>query len=224
MGDEALFPLLQRLSGEKVVVIGGGTVAERKVHALLDCGACITAIAPSLTPSLTQLVARGAMAHLARPYRAGDLTGAALAFVATGNPGVSRAAAEEARELRIPVNVVDQPELCTFVVPAVVRRGRLTIAVSTAGASPAWARRIKERLAEVFGEEYERLFEALAVVRRRCQERLADPVARRQALERLADDSLIELARSCDGEVLVTELWQRVTQEGHGHVAGKPEP
>ena len=209
------FPMMLDLTGKKVVVVGGGEVAERKVERLLGCGAAVTVIAPRSTPGLEELAADGRIAHEAREYRRGDIAGAAVAFVAVDDPDVSAAAAEEARELGVPVNVVDRPELCDFIVPSVLRRGRLTIAVSTGGASPAWARKIRKRLEDEFGEEYAVLFDAAASARRRCIENIPDPQRRREALLRLADESLLELART-DPAGLESELARIAAEAAEG--------
>lgn len=202
-------PLLLDLDGKRVVVIGGGTVAERKVRSALGCGADVRVVAPQLTSGLRELAAHGGLRHEARAYRSGDFRGAVLAFVAVDDPEASAAAAKDAEAAGVLVNVVDRPDQCGFIVPSVLRRGRLTIAVSTGGSSPAWARRIRERLEAEFGEEYARLLEAAARVRRRCLEEIPDPARRRRALERLADDSLLDLARSGDVEELVREMEAR---------------
>lgn len=203
------FPVLVKLEGTRVVVIGGGAVAERKVRSALECRASVTVVAPELTPGLADLAAGGRIAHDARAYGSGDLDGAALAFIAVDDPDVSVRAAKDAEAAGVPVNVVDRTELCGFIMPSVLRRGRLAIAVSTAGASPAWAKKIRERLEDEFGEEYARLLEAAARVRRRCLSEIADPVRRREALESLADDSLLDLARSSSAEELVREMESR---------------
>ena len=206
-------PLLLDLAGRNVTVVGGGEVAERKVRTLLECGARVRVVAPRLTDALRELAAAGRMTHEDRAYAPGDLTGATVAFVAVDDPRVSAAAAEDARRSGVLVNVVDRPELCDFIVPSVVRRGQLSIAISTAGASPAWARRIRERLEKEFGEEYARLFEALARVRRELLAEIPDPARRRKALTRLADESLVELARSGSEEELVAELLRLAREE-----------
>ena len=203
------FPLFLDLDGRRVVVIGGGGVAERKVRSVLECGAVVTVVAPRLTIGLRELVSGGRISHEDRPYESGDLDGAVVAFVAVDDPEVSAAAAKDAEAAGVLVNVVDRPEECGFIVPSVLRRGRLTIAISTGGASPAWARKIRERLESEFGEEYARLLEAAARVRRRCLEEIPDPARRREALERLADDSLLALARSSSVEELVREMLYR---------------
>ncbi len=184
------------LRGRKVVVVGGGRVAERKVESLLACGAAVTVIAPKLTCKLQELAADGGITHEAREYRRGDIAGAALAFVAVDHPDVSASATDEAREAGVPVNVVDRPEMCSFILPSVLRRGRLTIAVSTGGASPAWARKIRERLEDDFGEEYALLLDTIAPARQWCIENIRDSRRRRELLMRLADEALLDLARS----------------------------
>jgi precorrin-2 dehydrogenase/sirohydrochlorin ferrochelatase len=190
------YPLLVNLEGKRVTVVGGGAVAERKVRSVLECGAHVTVVAPELAPGLRELAAVGSISHRARHYRLGDLDGATLAFVAVDDAEVSATAAKEAEAAGVLVNVADGPELCDFIVPSIMRRGRLTIAISTGGASPAWARRIRTSLEGEFGEEYARLLEATAGVRRRCLEEMADPTRRREALSALADDSLLDPARS----------------------------
>jgi len=207
------FPLLLDLAGRSVTVVGGGKVAERKVRTLLACGARVRVVAPSLTDGLGELAAAGRIAYEDRAYTPGDLTGATVAFVAVDDPHASAAAAEDARRAGVLVNVVDRPELCDFIVPSVVRRGLLSIAISTAGASPAWARRIRERLEKEFGEEYARLFAALARVRKELLAEIPDPARRRKALKRLADDSLVEFARSGSEDEIVTELLRLAREE-----------
>jgi precorrin-2 dehydrogenase/sirohydrochlorin ferrochelatase len=193
-------PILVDLAGKRIVVVGGGAVAERKVRALLDCGAEVTVVAPRLTEGLSEMASAERVAHEARGYREGDLEGATLAFVAVDDPEASRRAADDARRAGVPVNVVDRPDLCDFIVPSVLRRGRLAVAVSTGGASPAWARKLRERLEAQLGDEYARLLEGLARARCRVMDEVADPAERRRALERLADDSLLEAARKGSAE------------------------
>jgi precorrin-2 dehydrogenase/sirohydrochlorin ferrochelatase len=208
------FPLLLDLDGRRVVVIGGGAVAERKVRSVLDCGAVVTVVAPELTVGLRELASSGRLKHEARAYRPGDLDGAALAFVAVGDPEVSAEAAKDAEAAGVLVNVVDRPEECRFIVPSVLRRGHLTIAISTGGASPAWARKIRERLEGEFGEEYEKLLDAAARVRKRCGEEIPDPARRREALSGVAGDPLLDLARSSSVEELEREMESRQERPG----------
>jgi precorrin-2 dehydrogenase / sirohydrochlorin ferrochelatase len=209
MERQRLFPILVSLEGKKVVVIGGGTIAERKIRTVLDCGAFVTVIAPELTEGLSDLASEHKFIYLKREYRNGDLAGANLAFAAVDDGDVSEEVASEALKRNVLLNVVDQPAHCSFIVPAVVRRGLLTLAVSTGGASPAWARNIRNRLSGEYGDEYIRLLDALAQIREHCMRTIEDPVHRREILLRMADESLLELARSHNRIELERELWRR---------------
>jgi len=209
MERQRLFPILVSLEGKKVVVIGGGTIAERKIRTVLDCGAFVTVIAPELTEGLSDLASEHKFIYLKREYRNGDLAGANLAFAAVDDSDVSEEVASEALKRNVLLNVVDQPAHCSFIVPAVVRRGLLTLAVSTGGASPAWARNIRNRLSGEYGDEYIRLLDALAQIREYCLRTIEDPLHRREILLRMADESLLELARSHNRIELERELWRR---------------
>lgn len=185
------YPVFLNLKGRRVIVVGGGEVAERKVLPLLEAGARVTAIAPEVTPGLASLAHDGALELQVRPYERGDLAGADLALAATSDPQTNLAVAEEALARRIWVNVVDTPMLCSFIVPAVVRRGDLSLAISTGGKSPALARRLREEL-EVMATRYDKLLEMVAQVRTevRRQGLRVSPAAWQKALT----PELLELA------------------------------
>lgn len=162
----ALFPLFVELAGRPCVVLGGGAVAERKVAGLLEAGAVVTIVSPVLTPALTALVSAGRIAHIERGYRPGDLAGASLAFAATDDGTINAAVAHEGRERGVWVNAADDPAHCDAILPAVVRRGAITIAVGTGGASPALARAVRERVELALPEAYGALAEIAGSVRR----------------------------------------------------------
>ena len=148
------YPVFLDLSGRPCTVIGGGEVAERKVVSLLSAKARVTVVSPNLTPGLAALAETHEIKHLARSYRRGDLSGAALAFDATGDESVHAEIAAEAAEGAVWLNVVDRPRFCSFIVPAVLRRGPVSVATSTDGASPALAKRLRQDLEEIVGPEY----------------------------------------------------------------------
>jgi siroheme synthase-like protein len=160
------FPITIELSGRACVVVGGGEVAERKVEALVAAGAAVTVVSPELSPGLERLAEAGRIGHVRRPYRQGDVAGAALAFVAAGDPTVTAEVAEEGRRVGVWVNAADDPEHCDFFLPAVVRRGPLVVAVGTGGTSPALARAVREHLERLLPGECAELAEAVADVRR----------------------------------------------------------
>ncbi|MFZ2063571.1 MAG: bifunctional precorrin-2 dehydrogenase/sirohydrochlorin ferrochelatase [Candidatus Binatus sp.] len=183
-------PIFLDVTGRESVVVGGGEVAARKVEALLEAGARVTVVSPSLSPALKTLVARRLVTHIAREYQRGDIRGCVLVYAATDDPKLHRELAAEARALGIPINVVDVPELCTFISPAVVKRGELQIAISTGGASPAFAARLRRALEDQFGAEYALTLEVLRAARRRLHAEEIDPADRMRRLKELADSAL----------------------------------
>lgn len=188
------YPVFLRLGGERCVVIGGGDVAERKVASLLEAGAKVTVVSPTLTAGLAELVASGAVAHRRRAYRDGDLAGARLAYAATGDAALHAELARAAAAAAVLLNVADRPQWCSFIVPSVLRRGDLTVAVSTGGGSPALARRAREELEAMLGPEWERALDILARLRRHL--RASDlPSGERQRILRglVASDLLARL-------------------------------
>jgi precorrin-2 dehydrogenase/sirohydrochlorin ferrochelatase len=178
------YPIFVDLAGRRCVVIGGGSVAERKVDALLAAGATVHVVSPALTDALRQLTADGRIGHEPRDYRPGDLTGAALAFTAVDDPRISAAVAAEARERGVWLNAADDPARCSFILPAVMRRGVLTVAVASGGATPALTRLLRDHLETVLGAEWAALGEVAAEARRelRAAGRAADGERWRRAL------------------------------------------
>ncbi|MBI3041010.1 MAG: bifunctional precorrin-2 dehydrogenase/sirohydrochlorin ferrochelatase [Chloroflexi bacterium] len=161
----AYYPIFLNISGKKCVVVGGGAVALRKVKTLLEHGARVEVVSPDLCPELSQLVASGQIRVLPRSYRAGDLEDAVIAIAATNDSQTNLEVVKEAREKAVLVNVVDDTESSDFIAPSYMRRGDVTIAVSTGGRSPALSRKIRTRLEKDFGEEYASLARLLAEVR-----------------------------------------------------------
>jgi siroheme synthase-like protein len=143
-----------RLSGRRCVVVGGGEVGLEKVEGLLVCDGDVTLVAPEAHPELAQLALEGSIRWQPREYRAEDLDGALIAIAATSHTEVNIRVFEDAEARAMLVNVVDVPPLCNFILPAIVRTGPLAVAISTAGASPALAKRMKREIAERFGEPY----------------------------------------------------------------------
>jgi precorrin-2 dehydrogenase/sirohydrochlorin ferrochelatase len=165
------YPVFLKLDGRPCVVIGGGVVAERKVEGLLQVGAAVTVISPNLTERLRFWVTDRQVSHLAREYQSGDLAGHELVFVATDNHEVNKAVFGEALERGVWVNAADDPSHCDFVLPSVLRRGELVVAVATGGSSPALSQAIRKELDAYFTEDYVALSEIVAEVRRELRER-----------------------------------------------------
>src|ERR1700730_2463347 len=185
-------PIFLDVTGRECVVVGGGEVAARKVESLLEAGARVTVVSPRLSQSMEAIVDNGSVTHLARNYERGDIRGCVLVYAATGDPKLHRELAAEARALGIPINVVDVPELCTFISPAVVNRGELQIAISTGGASPTFAARLRRALEDQFGTEYALTLEVLRAARRKLHAEEVDPADRMRRLQSLAASALPE--------------------------------
>ena len=157
MLDTPFYIACLKLSGRRCVVVGGGEVGLEKVEGLLACDGAVTLIAPEAGRELQQLAAEGSIEWIRREYETGDLDATFIAIAATNDTDVNIAVYDDAERRAMLVNVVDVPPLCNFILPAIVRTGPLAIAISTAGASPALAKRIKAEIAEQFGEPYARL-------------------------------------------------------------------
>ncbi len=146
-----------KLTSRRCVVVGGGEIGLEKVEGLLACDGRVVLIAPEAVPELEELAAEGSIEWLRREYRPGDLEATFIAIAATDDTDTNIRIYEDAERRAMLVNIVDVPPLCNFILPAIVRTGPLAIAISTAGASPALAKRIKREIAEAYGEPYARL-------------------------------------------------------------------
>ncbi len=181
------------LSGRKCVVVGGGTVAQRKVETFLDFDANVTVVSPDLTPTLTELAEKGLIEHIDDSFQPSHLDDAFLVVAATDDNEVNKSVSKEAENRGLLVNVVDVPELCSFFVPAMVRRGDVVISVSTSGKSPAMARRIRERLETQFGPEYGAFAALLGELRPEIKALYPDAADRNRAYRRILDSDVINL-------------------------------
>ena len=191
----AYYPVYLSLAERLVVVVGGGSVAERKVAGLLPCGARVRVVAPEVTSRLARLADRGEIEHLARAFQPGDLEGA---FLALGEPGDGSSTAtffDEAEERGVFANVEDDLDHCSFIAPSIVRRGDLVVAISTSGRAPALAVRLRERLERELGPEYGALLELAGRLRAPLARAVPDFEERRRRWYELVDSDVLELFR-----------------------------
>ena len=156
-----------KVEGRPVLVVGAGAVALRKVEGLLEAGARVTVVAPRICGGVERLAREGRIELRRRPYEKDDCAGAFLVMAATDDETVNAQVAGDAGELGILVNVADRPALCTVTLPAVVRRGSLTLAVATEGKCPAFARALREELERRYGEEYGAALDLMGELRAR---------------------------------------------------------
>src|SRR5579884_822610 len=189
-----------RLTGRRCVVIGGGEVGLEKVEGLLACDASVTLAAPEAHPELIQLALEGSIRWEQREYETGDLEGALIAIAATDDTDLNIRVFEDAEARAMLVNVVDVPPLCNFILPAIVRTGPLAVAISTAGASPALAKRMKREIVELFGKPYAQLAVILNEVRGWAKATLPTYQDRKRFFESIVngEPDPIELLRAGD--------------------------
>ncbi|MDT8384581.1 MAG: siroheme synthase CysG [Gammaproteobacteria bacterium] len=187
------FPVFFDLHGKRCLVVGGGDVAARKVSLLFRAGAEVQVIAPTLCESLQNRVANGEISHEARPFEDADLDACVLVVAGTDDRAVNQHISELAHARCIPVNVVDQPELCSFIVPSIIDRSPVQVAVSTGGASPVLARLLRARLETLIPSAYGRLASLMNEFRDPVKSRLTDGNKRRRFWEDVAQGSIAEL-------------------------------
>jgi precorrin-2 dehydrogenase / sirohydrochlorin ferrochelatase len=157
MLDTPFYIACLKLSGRRCVVVGGGAIGLEKVEGLLACDADVVLVAPEAVDELRALADEGSIAWHRREYRSDDLEGTFMVIASTSDTDVNIRVFDDAERRAMLVNIVDVPPLCNFILPAIVRTGPIAIAISTAGASPALAKRMKREVSELFGEEYARL-------------------------------------------------------------------
>ena len=198
------YPAYLDLRKRPCVVIGGGAVAERKAIALFEAGASVTVISPTLTPKLHELSESGKITHLKKQYEEKDLSGEFLVIAATDSAEVNTLVASACRKKQVLVNVATPPEESTFIVPSVVERGDLLIAISTSGASPAMAKKVRQDIEQRYGVEYELFLEKLSAIRQRILEEITDESKRRKVFQEIVDSDVIDLFRQ--GKTHAAEL------------------
>lgn len=187
-----VYPIMLNLAGKSAVVIGGGKIAERKVNGLLETGASITVVSPEVTSGLEQLARSGKIDWIQEPFYPQQLQQAFLIVAATDSREVNEAVFDSTSPHQL-INIVDDPERSSFTVPSVIRRGRLTVAVSTGGASPILAKKIKSQLEQQLDQYDEDYLEFLYEARKLVLEQVSNPDEKRQLLEQLASPTYLDL-------------------------------
>jgi uroporphyrin-III C-methyltransferase / precorrin-2 dehydrogenase / sirohydrochlorin ferrochelatase len=210
--DRAYFAAFLDLRGKPGVVVGGGSVAALKVETLLRSGVRVTVIAPQLCAQLAEWTLKGALRHELKRFQPGDLVGAEIAIAATNDPAANEAVAIAARALKIPVNVADNAQLSSFIMPSVIDRAPLQIAVSSAGASPVLARKLRTLIESVVPFAFGRLGALAGRFRAASKARYPEPDARRRFWEEVLDGSIAELVLSGQEERAARALERRLAQ------------
>lgn len=213
---EVLLPVMLRVQGKRCVVIGGGEVAAQKVQPLVECGAEVVIVSPDLCDELAVLVQEGKAHWIPQSYEASVLDGAFLVFACTDDNAVNRQVFADCEARRIWCNVVDVPNLCSFFMPSILRRGELVVAVSTSGNSPAFARQVRLFLERIIGDEFGTLTALLGELKDEVRRKLPMIEARRQFVCKVWESDIwqhlrdgdLKAARECLRACLTTTVAQ----------------
>ncbi|GAA4704929.1 precorrin-2 dehydrogenase/sirohydrochlorin ferrochelatase family protein [Brevibacillus fulvus] len=214
------YPLMIDLSGRSCLVVGGGEVAERKVLSLMQAGADVTVLSPELSPGLHALwQEQRKFRWIAEEFRQQQVAGYTLVIAATNRAEVNLAVYRAVKLTDGWINIVDRPDLCNFIVPSVIQRGKLMVAVSTSGASPSLAKKLKTELERLIGPEYEEYLDFLAETRQQVLAQVDDAKVRKRIFQQLLDDAYLfasgeerkNMAASLIGE------WSREGGQGGKH-------
>ncbi len=197
-GEPCYYPVFLDLRRRRCVVVGGGGMAADKARELGAAGAQVVVVAARPGPAIEAMAGRGELLLLRRPFRAGDLAGAFLGIAAGDDPAEREAVWQEASRRGLPLNSVDDLPHCSFIAGAVVRRGALAVAISTAGSAPALAVRLRQRLEGELGNEHARFLALAGSVRTALAERQPDPARRRELWYALVDSDVLDLLRQGD--------------------------
>jgi precorrin-2 dehydrogenase/sirohydrochlorin ferrochelatase len=190
------YPVNLDIRGRACLVVGGGRVGARKVETLLKCGARVTVVSPEADPSLARLAEEGRIVLSSRDYRSSDVKGQFLVIGATDDEGLNRRIHADAERLNLLCNIADRPEICNFILPAIVRRGDFMMAISTAGKSPAFAKHMRQLLEARFGPEYGTLLDLMGAIRQKLLAEAHEPEVHKPMFERLIAGGLLDLVKA----------------------------
>lgn len=196
----SFYPIAIDLTGKYVLVVGGGSVATGKIEALLDYGAHVKVVSPHVSDEIAEMAEKGRLTVVPREYKTGDISGSTIVIAATDVRSVNIRVSDDARAAGIPVNVVDDPELCSFISQSVVKRGDLTISIGTCGKSPALSKQVRKAIEKTIGPEYGELAELLGEMRELARTRIESQPEREKAFKRMLDSEILELIRSGKSE------------------------
>ena len=200
------YPIMIQLEGKKAVVVGGGVVSQRKVDTLLAYHADVHVVSQELTPKLSKYLEEEKIKLSGHEFKESDLDGAFVVIAATDDPLLNRQVSEKASERGLLINAVDQPADCNFIVPSILRRGDLLVAVSTSGKSPAFAKKVREELEEQFGEEYGSFMVLMGCLREEVLEKKLSQKENKRIFQQLVNSPMLDAMAEKDWNKVATIL------------------
>jgi precorrin-2 dehydrogenase / sirohydrochlorin ferrochelatase len=208
------YPVNLDIKKKNCLVVGGGSVGTRKVKTLLGCGAKVTLVSPFATEKLEKMAENHKITWHKRSYEASDLDNAFLVIGATDDEALNTQISHDAEKQNKLCNIADRPEVCNFILPAIVQKDDLIIAISTSGQSPAFAKKLKKELEKQFGDEYIVFLKMMGAIRKKLLSEKHEPEAHKPIFEKLIYSNLLEYIRSKDLEAINTELYNSL---GNGY-------
>ncbi|RJP86738.1 MAG: bifunctional precorrin-2 dehydrogenase/sirohydrochlorin ferrochelatase [Desulfobacteraceae bacterium] len=192
----SFYPVNLDIKNRGCLVVGGGAVASRKAKTLAECGGIVTVVSPKFSEALLALEKTSTVTLICRPYETSDLDGKFLVIVATDNEELNRRVNADAESRNMLCNIADVPDICNFILPSIIRRGDLVIAISTSGKSPAFAKKLRKDLEKNFGDEYARFLTLMGAARKKLLSTAHAPEAHKPLFERLINYNLLELIKN----------------------------
>ncbi|MGZ8796239.1 MAG: precorrin-2 dehydrogenase/sirohydrochlorin ferrochelatase family protein [Thermoanaerobaculia bacterium] len=189
------YPIYLDIEGRNVVIVGGGNVCARKAETMMKYGARVTVVSPQFTDEIEQWARQGCLALSRKKYDQSDLEGVNIVIASTDDEAINTQIATDCRQRRIPVNVVDVTALCEFIVPAIIEKGSVQIAISTGGKSPALARTLKEDLQRFVGPEYDEVNQALFSLREGAKKGLPTDADRKRFFDGIVGQGILDMLR-----------------------------
>ncbi len=190
------YPVNLDILNKKCLVVGGGSVSTRKVLTLLDCCAIVTVVSPDVSEKLLELAGNGSITWKKRSYLASDLDGIFLVIGATDDEELNRQISADAEKINLLCNIADRPDVCNFILPSIVNRGDLVIAISTSGKSPAFAKTLRKELEKQFGLEYAEFLRLMGAIRKKLLSEKHEPEAHKHLFERLIKNDLVGMIKN----------------------------
>jgi len=208
------YPVNLNVRNRKCLVVGGGSVGTRKVKTLLDCGAAVTVVSTDMSEELQKLSERQMLILEKRPFRSSDLESMFLVICATSDENLNLRISSEAAQRNMLCNVADVPEACNFILPAIVDRGDLIIAISTSGKSPAFAKKLRKELENQFGQEYKLFLMLMGAIRKKLLAEDHEPEEHKALFEKLICEGMVDMIRENKKES-IQELLLKTLGKGY---------
>ena len=202
------YPVNLDILNRKCLVVGGGGVGTRKVITLLDCGAIVTVVSPDVSEKLLKLAGNDSITWEKRSYLTSDLDGIFLVIGATDDEELNRQISADAEKINLLCNIADRPDVCNFILPSIVNRGDLVIAISTSGKSPAFAKTLRKELEKQFGAEYAEFLRLMGAIRKKLLSEKHEPEAHKHLFEQFIKSNLVGMIKSNKKEEINSLLFE----------------